>query len=110
MDRLPRRLAIAGIAIGLFLFAFWEFDYKYNFFHLPTAQEASRMQANYTAPPAYRFLERVTFVLCPGIVLGFFTMDMGETANVVMWLIVAVINLGVYYCLGLFLQALCKKW
>lgn len=110
MLKLPRRLAIAGILVGMGLMVFWECDYKYNFFHLPTAEEASRLQSSYTAPPAYRFLEKATFVLCPGVFLGFVTMDMGEVANLIMWLVTTVINGAVYYCVGLFLRAVGRRW
>jgi hypothetical protein len=91
------------------LLAFWLSEGKYNFFHLPTSAEAVKLQGDYTAPPLYWFLEDATVVLCPGLLLGFFTMDMGTGANLVMWAIAVTINGVVYYWLGLVIRAIARR-
>jgi uncharacterized membrane protein len=110
MVRLPRRLAVAGIVIGLGLLTFWLCANNYNLFHLPTAEQASKMHANYKAPPIFWALRKATVWLCPGLVLGIVTMDMGTGANVIMWSIAIIINGALYYCFGLALRAIANKW
>jgi hypothetical protein len=78
----------------------WWFIDKYNLFQLPTAEEAQRMVGHYSAPPLYWFLERMTLVVCPGLWLGFFTMDMGRAANEVMWMIATVVNVLLFFLVG----------
>jgi hypothetical protein len=110
MIRLPRRLAIAGIVIGIGLLTFWLCADKYNLFHLPTAEQASKMHANYKAPTIFWTVKKATVWLCPGLVLGIVTMDMAQNANLIMWLIAIVINGAIYYCLGLAIRAVASKW
>jgi len=101
---LPRRLAIAGIIVGFgFMLASW-YVYKYNPFHLPTSEQAEKM-GQFSEPLASRLFDDATFVFCPGALLFFFTTDMSDSANYIMWVVVALINGPVYYCLGLILAA-----
>jgi hypothetical protein len=86
--------------------AFW-YLYKFNPFHLPTSEQAEKM-GNFSEPLSLRLFETLTFILCPGSLLFLFTMDMGDTANFVMWVLVALINGPVYYCIGLMLARLTK--
>jgi hypothetical protein len=97
--KLPRRLAIIGIIVGFgFMTASWYVD-KYNPFDLPTVEQAEKM-GNFSQPMLSRVFDDLTFVFCPGAFLFFFTMDMRDTANSVMWIVVALINGPVYYCVG----------
>ncbi|MGA9545747.1 MAG: hypothetical protein WBQ85_19395 [Candidatus Sulfotelmatobacter sp.] len=109
MAKLPRRLAITGIVIAIGLFTFWLCANRYNLFHLPTAEEAVNMHANYNAPPIFWALRRATVLLCPGLVLGIVTMDMGAGANLVMWSVAIIVNGAIYYCLGLALREVAGK-
>ncbi len=86
---------------------YWS-DYKYNFFHLPTSAEAETM-GNYSAPPLYRFLEDVMFALCPGLFLQVLTMDTGDAVGAFMWVLAALLNGPIYYCLGLIIVAVMKR-
>jgi hypothetical protein len=110
MVRLPRRLAIAGIIIGLGLFSFWLCVDKYNLFHLPTSEQVSKMHASYKAPPIFWAVREATMWFCPGLVLGILTMDLGPGANLIMWSIAIIINGALYYCLGLALRSIASKW
>ena len=104
---LPRRLALIGIIVGFgFMAASW-YVYKHDPFHLPTWEQAEKM-GNFSEPLPSRLFHDATFVFCPGAFLFFFTMDMSDSANYVMWVVVALINGPVYYCLGLILAALIK--
>jgi len=90
-----------------FMAASW-YVYKYDPFHLPTVQQAEKM-GSFSEPTLLRLFHDLTFVSCPGSFLFFFTMDMSDTANCVMWVVVALINGPVYYCVGLILAALMKR-
>lgn len=107
-SRLPRRLAIIGIIVGFGFMATSWYVYKYNPFHLPTEQQAEKM-GNFSEPPALRLFDDLTFVFCPGSFLFFFTMDMGDATNYVMWVVVALINGPVYYCVGLIFAAYMRR-
>ena len=58
MAKLPRRFAVAGIAIGIGLLTFWVCADKYNLFHLPTSEQVSKTHASYKAPPIFGFSEK----------------------------------------------------
>jgi hypothetical protein len=88
--------------------AIWLYLSKYNPFHLPTLEQA-RTMGSFSEPPLLSLLDHLTFVLCPGTLLMFVTMDWGETANDVMWVVVALINAPVYYLLGLLIAALLRR-
>ena len=107
-SRLPRRLAVIGIIVGFGFMATSWYVYKYDPFHLPTWQEAEKI-GSFSKPPLLNLFEDLTFFFCPGSFLFFFTMDMSDTANYVMWVVVALINGPVYYCVGLILAALMKR-
>ena len=83
------------------------YAYKFNPFHLPTPEQARKM-GSFSEPLSLSLFETSTFVFCPGSCLFFFTMDMGDDANYLMWVLVALINGPVYYCVGLVLAGLAK--
>jgi uncharacterized membrane protein len=105
---LPRRLAVIGIIVGFgFMAASW-YVYKYNPFHLPTEQQAEKM-GNFSEPPLSSLFDDLTFVFCPGSFLFFFTMDMSDATNYATWIMVALINGPVYYCVGMIFAALMRR-
>lgn len=109
MAKLPRRFAVAGIAIGIGPLTFWVCADKYNLFHLPTSEQVSKTHASYKAPPIFWVLREATMWLCPGLVLGILTMDMGASANLIMWFIAIIVNGAIYYCLGLAVRTVTSK-
>jgi hypothetical protein len=106
--KLPRRLAIIGIIVGFgFMAASWYVD-KYNPFHLPTVEQAGKM-GSFSEPVLLSLFEDMTYVFCPAsFPLFFVTMDMSDNANYITWVVVALINGPIYYCLGLMVAALIK--
>jgi hypothetical protein len=108
VSKVPRRLAVIGIIVGLVFMATSWYVYKFNPFHLPTAEQVKGM-GSFSEPALSRLFDDMTFVFCPGSFLFFFTMDMSDTANYIMWVIVALINGPIYYCVGLILAALMRR-
>jgi len=96
-SRLPRRFALGGVLLGFALMGLYWYDYRYNPFHLPPP------------PPFYNFLEKAMFLLCPGLLLQFFTIGTSDRLGWVMWILAALINGPIYYCVGLIFDALAKR-
>jgi hypothetical protein len=94
--KLPRILGILGVAVGLGFMAIYWYIYKYDPFHFPPVSSAG----NYSPPRVYDILEDSAFTLVPGIWLGFFTMDLGPVYGEITWVVAALINFPIYYCLG----------
>jgi len=97
VSKLPQRFALIGPLIGFAWMSLYWYDYKYNPFHLP--------------PPStlYNFLEKVMFVLCPGLLLQIFTIGTSDRFGWMMWVLAALINGPIYYCVGLTLAAAMKR-
>ncbi len=108
-SRLARRLAVIGIIVGSGFMATSWYVYKYD--PLPTCPtwQRRRQMGTFSEPPLLRLFEDLTFVLCPGSFLFFFTMDMSDATNYVVWVVVALVNGPIYYCIGLVLAALMKR-
>lgn len=96
-SRLPVRFALAGIIIGSFWMGLYLLDYQYDPFHLPPP------------PPLYTLLERMMFVLCPGLLLQVFTIGTRDRVAYVMWALAIVLNAPAYYLVGLLLEAILKR-
>jgi hypothetical protein len=96
-SKLPQRFALAGVLLGLTLMGLYWYDYKYNPFHLPPP------------PPLYNFLEKAMFVLCPGLLLQFFTIGTSDRLGWTMWILAALLNGPAYYLVGLMLAASIKR-
>jgi hypothetical protein len=107
-SKFPRRLAAIGIVIGFGFMAIWWYVDKYDPFHLPNWQQAQSL-GNFSAPQLLRFLEDLTFALCPASTLHLFTMDMGNATIYVTWVLAALLNGPIYYGIGLILAALMKR-
>jgi hypothetical protein len=99
-SRLPRTLAVVGVAIGFGLMATWWYVDKYDPFHLPTWRQSQTM-GNISAPASFRFLKGATFILCPGSLLHIFTMDMSDNAIYAAWVLAALLNGPIYYAVGM---------
>jgi hypothetical protein len=106
-SNLPRRFALAGIALGFVFMALHWYDYKYNPFHFPTSEVAQTFP-RYSTPAIYKFAEKAMFVLCPGLLLQIFTIGTGDVLAWALWTLAALINAPIYYCVGLILAALMK--
>ena len=109
-SKLPRRLAIAGVAIPAAFAAMWWFVGKYNVFHEPTTWQQVREMGSYSEPLMRSFLEDVTLALCPGEFLEIVAMDWsGFWGLLFIWIVAAVINGVLYYWLGRGIVALMKR-
>jgi len=104
-SRLPKRLGIVGVAVGLAFMALYWYIYQFNPFHFPSGSTPG----TYSPPLAYRSIENLSFVLVPGIWLGFFTMDLGTAAAEITWLVASAINFPVYYCVGLLIDFIRRR-
>jgi hypothetical protein len=91
-SKLPKRFDLVGVAIAIGFMTFWLLDDKFNFFHLPTSEEVIASHANYGPTALYSLLKDTSLTLVPGIWLGVFTMDMGELADIMVWIIAASLN------------------
>ena len=105
-SNVPRRLALVGVGVGLAFMAMWWYQDTYNFFHLPTEEQADKLES-YTAPPLYWFFGDVTFLACPGSAITILAKDLeGTQAFVIAWLVAVLLNGAIYYGIGLIIAAL----
>lgn len=96
--KLARRFALVGFLVSISFFFFWYLDDKFNFFHLPTVETPP--PGNYSEPYLRALLENLNFIVCPPLVITFFGMDLGLSANLVLDAIVVVLNTALYFVLG----------
>jgi len=102
--KVARRFALAGFLISILFYLFWNLDEKFNFLHLPTFET---VPPNYSQPALRALLEKLNFILCPPyIATSFAGMDLGWTANLILWAISLVLNTGLYFIVGLIVAAL----
>lgn len=75
-SKLPKRFAIAGVVVGVFLYAVSRYIYKSNPFHIPNFKSAALMEF-YPFPPLYSLLVYdLPTVFCHAIVpLDFVVLD-----------------------------------
>jgi hypothetical protein len=104
---MPRRFAISGLVLGFISMGLWWFDYVYNPFHYPTAQEAQSL-AVFPVHPVHNIFETVVVILCPGLIFRVFAVGAGSAFAVILWVFAAVLNWPIYYAIG-FLAALLLK-
>jgi hypothetical protein len=106
--KLARRFALAGFLISILFFLFWLLDDKFNFFHLPTVESAP--PGNYSQPASRALLEKLNFVLCPPYVAtSFVGMDLGWTANFILWAVSLALNTALYFIVGWIVGSLSNK-
>jgi hypothetical protein len=97
--KLARRFALAGFLISILFYLFWTLEDKFNFFHVPTLETLP--PGNYNPPAARALLEKLNFILCPPyLATSFVGMDMGRTANLILWAISLVLNAALYFLFG----------
>jgi hypothetical protein len=97
-----RRFALAGFLISVLFLLFWIFDDKFNFFHLPTSEEAIRAPHIYSQPMFRAVLEKLNLFLCPPVIVtSFVGMDLGETANRILNGIAVALNTVLYFAIGM---------
>jgi len=97
VSKVPPRFAMAGWLIGFVLMGLYWYDYKYNPFHLPPP------------PPLYHFFENAMFVVCPGLLLQFFTLGTSDRLGWVMWGLASLLNGPIYYVVGLIFATIMRK-
>ena len=101
--RLARKLALIGIAIGAADALLWWAVYIFNPFHLPTV---GNIPPNYREPFLDLVISDSPFVLCPGSLLMFFTIDIGGWVAWFMWILAVLLNGPIYYGIGLLIEVL----
>ncbi len=106
--RLARRFAAVGVLVSILFFSFWGLDYKFNFFHSPTANYVSAR--NYKPPASRALVQSLNFVFCPPLVMMVVGMDLGASANLLLALVVVVMNGAWYFTLGLLFGLLWDKF
>jgi len=74
----------------------------------PSDRGAGGEDEQFFRPNAVAGVRRFDVCFLPWLIPFFFTMDMSDTVNYVMWVVVALINGPVYYCVGLIFAALMK--
>ncbi len=106
--KVARRFALGGFLISILFFLFWNLDDRFNFFHLPTTETVPT--GNYSQPVLRALLEKLNFVLCPPYVAtSFVGMDLGWTANLILWAISLVLNTALYFIVGWIVGSLWKE-
>jgi hypothetical protein len=102
--KLARTFALAGFLISALFFLFWNLDSKFNFFHLPA--QAGGLAGGSSQHALRAFLVKLNFVLCPPLVVTVLGMDLGTTANFLLWGLSLVLNTVLYFVLGLIVGSL----
>jgi hypothetical protein len=107
--KVARRFALAGFLISILFYLFWTLDNKFNFFHLPTVGTVP--PGNYNQPASRALLEKLNFILCPPyLATSFVGMDMGWTANLILWAISLVLNAALYFLVGWIIGSLWNEF
>ena len=106
--RVARRFAVVGLLVSILFFSFWALDYKFNFFHLPTADNVPTR--NYTQPASRVLVQKLNFIVCPPLVIMVVGMDLGASANLLLATVVVVVNGALYFILGLLVGLLWDKF
>lgn len=107
-SNLPRRLAIAGVLVGLVLMATWWYVDTFDPFHFPTVEEA-RAMPSFSPPWLYRFLQTLTWVLCPGAMALALAVHVPTAVTYLIWGAASLINAPIYYLVGLTLSAIWRR-
>lgn len=104
----PDGLPLLGYLFRFYFFSFWALDYKFNFFHLPTADNVPTR--SYTQPASRVLVQRLNFIVCPPLVIMAVGMDLGASANLLLATVVVVVNGALYFILGLLVGLLWDKF
>ena len=103
-SKLPKILAIVGIAIGFASMAAQWYILTYNPFHLPSAN--ATLSRNYTEPMIASLVDDVIFGSTPGTFLIF---GFEGTAAWFAWGLAALLNGFIYYWIGRGIVALTRR-
>lgn len=103
MFTLARKFAYIGIAVGVGAALLWWSVQMFDPFHLPIS---GHVPSNYRAPHMYWIINDGLFVLCPGVLLQAFTLEMRGWFSWVMWILAVLLNGPIYYVIGLAVGAL----
>lgn len=87
--------------------AYW-LDYKYNLSRLPTSAE-TQVHPGLQAPAWYIVADKLMVVLCPGLLLQTIPVDGSVWFALVLWVLAALLNGPIYYCIGLIFAVLTKR-
>jgi hypothetical protein len=83
----------------------WWYIDKYDPFHLPTWEQVQSDPARYPTPRLYPILQNVTLVLCPVVWLQNFTTGGPAVVNYSIWVLGALFDGAILYCVGLLIDA-----
>jgi hypothetical protein len=104
-----RRFALVGFFLPILFISFLLLEVHFNVFHLPTISQAGAMDS-YTEPRVRALLVALNFILCPPyFLISFDRVDLGESANLILWLISLMLNVALYFALGLAFGALWNR-
>ena len=109
-SKLPGRFAITGLAVGVGLPVLSWFFMNYNVFHLPTTLKQEQQLGSYSEPAMLSFFQGAAIVLCPGLLLEFFAMDLGLWGQLVVWAVATSINGVLSYWLGRGIVAFMRRF
>ena len=98
--KLTLRLALCGFLIEVLFCSFWLLDDKFNFFNLPTVEQAAKMPGNYSQPALRSDLETANFLVCPPLVITIVGMDWDTAGNIVLDFIAALLNALLYFAVA----------
>ena len=98
--KLALRLAFCGFLIEVLFCSFWLLDDKFNFFDLPTVEQAAKIPGNYSQPALRSRLETANFVVCPPLVITIVGMDWDTAGNIGLDLIAALLNALLYFAVA----------
>jgi len=104
----PWKFAVVGVVIGFSFMAIYLIDSRYNLFRLPTEEQVRGLP--YTAPAAFWVFQDATFVLCPASTLTVIPLPVDQRGSVVVWVVIALLNGPIYYCLGAAVAFLMARW
>jgi hypothetical protein len=97
---------VSGVLVGFLFMGFYYWVYSCNPFHFPVGQEPNT--GNIEGQAFARTVDDVMWYAVPGLVLQVFTIWSSWLANVVVWVIAALLNGPIYYCAGLLLGVVAK--
>ena len=104
-SRFARKFGLIGLAVGLAAALIWWPVQIADPFHVPTVGQAPQ---NYQEPLLLRIINDSVFVLCPGTLLQFFTLEMRGWLSWFMWTLAVLLNVPIYYAIGWLVETLFK--
>lgn len=106
-SKLPVKLGLTGIAIGIVCMAIWFYVFSAAPFHLPVNYH-STVEIERSAPLWFRsfeFLANLVYALVPGIWISKLFANTGNAIVIGIWTLAVSLNYPIYYCLGRIISA-----